>query len=275
MEITKNNVTYSNVPNKKLGVKLANKITQSNIGVSQTVADYLSSEDFYSLVNAIDIDWNGIIIDENTTLNTTEDLITWINSLASSNNATVTVTNKDATIGTTSTTIATIGDTNITAKVAEASSYFPGLMSSSDYAMLHAGDTNVQTVSTVTNGRVSMNVDGMYHAIDAGTADLTNISLNFNNSQCMNTPTEYRIIVPKSMQSSGALNLIQNKTSRIGFYPTVYMTYFGAFDLNPADETTTELYNEVVIKISYVGNQTFVVENYIHGLHSVGGSWME
>ena len=77
-EITIKNIKYTNVPNKKVGAKVANKLTQSNIGMSQTVAAYLASESFYKLINAIDIDWNGIEIDANTHINDTSDLITWI-----------------------------------------------------------------------------------------------------------------------------------------------------------------------------------------------------
>jgi hypothetical protein len=77
-EITIKNIKYTNVPNKKVGAKVANKLTQSNIGMSQTVAAYLASENFYTLINAIDIDWNGIEIDANTHINDTSDLITWI-----------------------------------------------------------------------------------------------------------------------------------------------------------------------------------------------------
>ena len=42
------------------------------------------SEDFYNLVNAIDIDWNGIEVDNNIILNTTSDLIAWIKTIGSS-----------------------------------------------------------------------------------------------------------------------------------------------------------------------------------------------
>jgi len=77
-EITIKNIKFTNVPNKKVGAKVANKITQSNIGMSQTVAAYLESDSFYKLINAIDIDWNGIEIDENTIINDTSDLIKWI-----------------------------------------------------------------------------------------------------------------------------------------------------------------------------------------------------
>lgn len=77
-EITIKNIKYTSVPNKKVGAKVANKLTQSNIGMSQTVAAYLASENFYTLINAIDIDWNGIEIDANTHINDTSDLITWI-----------------------------------------------------------------------------------------------------------------------------------------------------------------------------------------------------
>ena len=85
-QVTINNVKFTNIPNKKFGIKISNTITQPNI--SQKVIDYLQSEDFYKLVNAIDIDWNGIEIDENTVLNDTSDLINWIASRTGQNGVT-------------------------------------------------------------------------------------------------------------------------------------------------------------------------------------------
>lgn len=82
-EITIKGVQYKNIPNKKAGTKLANMLTQSNIKLSQTIEDYINSDSFYKLVNAIDINWNGIKIDENIILNDTSDLINWISSKAS------------------------------------------------------------------------------------------------------------------------------------------------------------------------------------------------
>lgn len=77
-EIIIDNVKYKNVPNKKQGVAFGNRLTQSNIGMSQSVVDYINSNKFYTLVDAIDIDWNGVEIDENITLNTTSDLVNWL-----------------------------------------------------------------------------------------------------------------------------------------------------------------------------------------------------
>lgn len=90
-EITIGGITFKNVPNKKAGVKIANKLTQSNITVSETVAEYIASERFYNLVNAIDIDWNGFEVENpsisgevptNRTINTTSELIQWIKDVA-------------------------------------------------------------------------------------------------------------------------------------------------------------------------------------------------
>lgn len=85
-QLTINNVNFTNIPNKKFGIKISNTLTQSN--VNQKVVDYLQSDDFYKLVNAIDIDWNGIEIDENTVLNDTSDLINWIASRTGQNGIT-------------------------------------------------------------------------------------------------------------------------------------------------------------------------------------------
>ena len=75
-EITINGVKFTNVPNKRTGVKLGNKISQTNF--TGDLEEYLASEDFYKLISAIDIDWNGIEIGENVVINDTADLINWI-----------------------------------------------------------------------------------------------------------------------------------------------------------------------------------------------------
>lgn len=97
-EIIINDVKYTNVPNKKAGTKFASALTQSNIGISQAVQDYVNSSYFYALVNAIDINWDGIDIGENTYINTTSDLIKWIESKAGdidlSSYATITYVNQ-------------------------------------------------------------------------------------------------------------------------------------------------------------------------------------
>lgn len=81
MEVTINDVKFKEIPNKKKGIRISNIITQSNIGVYDDVVEYMKSDNFYALVNSVDIDWNGIEIDENLTLNTTSDLIKWIKSI--------------------------------------------------------------------------------------------------------------------------------------------------------------------------------------------------
>ena len=81
-EITINDVKYTNVPNKKAGTKFASALTQSNIGISQSVADYMNSAYFYTLVNAVDINWNGIEVAANSYINTTSDLIKFILSVS-------------------------------------------------------------------------------------------------------------------------------------------------------------------------------------------------
>lgn len=75
------NVIFNNIPKKKQGLKLGSMITQSNIGATETVQEYLESDKFYKLVSALDIDWAGIQIGENIEINDTADLINWISSL--------------------------------------------------------------------------------------------------------------------------------------------------------------------------------------------------
>ena len=75
------NVRFNNVPVKTLGSIMDSFLTQANINGRKTV-DYINSEDFYTLVNAIDIDWNGVILENaGLTINTTAELIQHINSL--------------------------------------------------------------------------------------------------------------------------------------------------------------------------------------------------
>ena len=80
--MTIKDVVFNNVPNKKQGTKIGTMLTQSNIGVSQEVENYIESEEFYKLISALDIDWAGIEVDENVVINDTADLINWIKSLS-------------------------------------------------------------------------------------------------------------------------------------------------------------------------------------------------
>lgn len=57
---TINGIYFDNIPNKKAGVETDDKLTQ--VGVSGTTAEYMLSDDFYPLVNAVDIDWNGAVL---------------------------------------------------------------------------------------------------------------------------------------------------------------------------------------------------------------------
>lgn len=75
-------VQFNNIPNKKLGTQITTRITQSNVG-NMSNDEYLNSENYYKLFNGIDIDWNGIQIDENTEINDTADFIILIQSLLS------------------------------------------------------------------------------------------------------------------------------------------------------------------------------------------------
>ena len=79
-EITINGVKFTNIPDKRTGVKLGNKISQTNF--TGDLEEYLASENFYKLISAIDIDWNGIEIGENIVINDTTDLINWIFTVA-------------------------------------------------------------------------------------------------------------------------------------------------------------------------------------------------
>lgn len=77
-EVIIDKVKFKNVPDKRYGTKVNDILTQSNIGISADVAAYIQSQDFYTLVNGIDIDWNGIEVEDGLVLNTTADLINWI-----------------------------------------------------------------------------------------------------------------------------------------------------------------------------------------------------
>ena len=73
------NIDFNNIPNK-LGTGISTKIVQSNIG-NLSREEYIASENFYKLYSAIDIDWNGAVIDEETEINDTADLIAIIKFL--------------------------------------------------------------------------------------------------------------------------------------------------------------------------------------------------
>jgi hypothetical protein len=77
-EVIINKVKFKNVPDKRYGTKIGDLLTQSNVGMSQSVADYILSDDFYAIVNGVDIDWNSIEVEDGLVLNTTADLINWI-----------------------------------------------------------------------------------------------------------------------------------------------------------------------------------------------------
>ena len=78
-EITINGVKFTNLPNKRTGAKLGNKITQTNF--TGNIQEYLQSENFYKLLCSIDIDWGGIEVEENVVINDTAELINWIKSI--------------------------------------------------------------------------------------------------------------------------------------------------------------------------------------------------
>lgn len=68
------------------------KIVQSNVNAyfakdgnaDKTMDDYFASDDFYAIIDAVNIDWNGIEVSENKTINTTTELINWIKEIAAS-----------------------------------------------------------------------------------------------------------------------------------------------------------------------------------------------
>jgi len=67
------NIDFNNIPDK-LGTGISTKIVQTNIG-DLSREEYISTPNFYKLYSAIDIDWNGAVIDEETEINDTADLI--------------------------------------------------------------------------------------------------------------------------------------------------------------------------------------------------------
>lgn len=72
------NIDFNNIPNK-LGTLISNKLVQS-IPVNVTREEFIASQDFYKLISAIDIDWNGAIVDGNE-INDTSDLLLIIKNL--------------------------------------------------------------------------------------------------------------------------------------------------------------------------------------------------
>ena len=81
--ITLKNVQFTNVKDKRQGLKMSNILTQSNVG-SQSVANYVNSENFYKLVSALDIAWGDISVGNGVIISDTADLINWISSLPAS-----------------------------------------------------------------------------------------------------------------------------------------------------------------------------------------------
>jgi len=75
------NIDFNHIPNK-LGTGISTKIVQTNIG-DLSREEYINSQNFYKLYSAVDIDWNGAVIDEETEINDTADLIKVIIDLKS------------------------------------------------------------------------------------------------------------------------------------------------------------------------------------------------
>ena len=82
MAVTIKNITFNNVPKKKTkGLGVSMELTQTGIPQDITVAQYLQSENFYKLIHALDINWDGINVGNGVEINDTADLINWILSL--------------------------------------------------------------------------------------------------------------------------------------------------------------------------------------------------
>ena len=76
-QFTKKDVTFNNVPVKTLGSIMDSFLTQANID-GRLTEEYLNSEDFYTLINAVDIDWNDITLEDGTVISDTADLVNLI-----------------------------------------------------------------------------------------------------------------------------------------------------------------------------------------------------
>lgn len=76
--ITFSNVTLGNVNFESSPVACAGTYNVSGNNITFNGEDHL-------MVNAIDIDWNGAQVGNNTTINSTADLINWIKTVGSSN----------------------------------------------------------------------------------------------------------------------------------------------------------------------------------------------
>lgn len=78
-QVVINGITFGSVRAKSTGTGIGDILVQSNVN-GRKVSAYVQSEDFYKLVNAIDIDWNGAVVDGDTVINDTADLLSWIQS---------------------------------------------------------------------------------------------------------------------------------------------------------------------------------------------------
>ena len=81
-EITKNGVTFKNVPNSP--AKGYNGLLTNIDNVSN--GRYLYDDDSSPLICALDINWAGIEVENDKTINTTDELISWIKSNKLSDN---------------------------------------------------------------------------------------------------------------------------------------------------------------------------------------------
>ena len=90
MAVTIKNITFNKVPKKKAkGLGVSMELTQTGIPQDVTVAQYLQSENFYKLIHALDINWDGISIGNGVEINDTSDLINWILDLSNQNEVSI------------------------------------------------------------------------------------------------------------------------------------------------------------------------------------------
>lgn len=81
MKFIDNNIEFTNVQEPGIEVESAPIGMLNNYSYSNNNQNITKGNKY--IVNAIDIDWNGAKIDENTTINTTGELISWISSKSS------------------------------------------------------------------------------------------------------------------------------------------------------------------------------------------------
>lgn len=255
-----NNITFSNVTDP--GLVFGGSPIAYN-GAYPTSGDTVTfSNDNHLMVNAIDIDWNGAEIGNNVTINTTGDLIAWIKGIETSGGSgSVTVSNKNAEIGKSLTTIATVGGTDIKVKAAMAGETADGYISKNDYRKLHPspGYTSF-VVRNIQNGWIQLDLGSGTGGSKVSTFDVRNTDLNEILFNCVSEEPEFwdytwYFIVPSTTTS------VDIRAYNQSTYPVQLHKVINVSD-NLAAEGET---NIIKVTAHYMANHTNTGDDY--GVH--------